>query len=65
MLLGAKVGFELVCFDMLVYTKMDLETPKQWEDSDARHIENSSEVRLRSFNTKVCVVSGGLVECVH
>jgi len=40
-------------FDLLVYTNADVEVPKTWEESDPRYITNSSEVRLRSFTTKI------------
>ena len=40
-------------FDLLVYTKADASVPTEWEDSDPRYITNSTEVRLRSFTTKV------------
>eukprot|EP00992_Anisonema_acinus_P007804 TRINITY_DN3797_c0_g1_i1.p1 TRINITY_DN3797_c0_g1~~TRINITY_DN3797_c0_g1_i1.p1 ORF type:complete len:204 (-),score=28.08 TRINITY_DN3797_c0_g1_i1:53-664(-) len=44
---------ETCTFDLLVYTDKDCEVPASWEESDARYIQNSSEVRLRSFTTKV------------
>ena len=40
-------------FDLLVYTDKDIAVPGEWEDSDPRYISTSSEVRLRSFTTKV------------
>ena len=40
-------------FDLLVYAKKECEVPTTWEESDAKYIQNSSEVRLRSFTTKV------------
>lgn len=40
-------------FDLLVYTNKNIDTPKQWEESDAKLIVNSQEVSLRSFTTKV------------
>jgi len=40
-------------FDLLVYAKKECEVPTTWEESDARYIQNSSEVRLRSFTTKI------------
>ncbi len=45
---------ESCTFDLLVYTDKDLEIPQAWEESDPRFVENSSQVRLRSFSTKVC-----------
>lgn len=32
---------------------MTVESPKDWEESDARYISKAEEVRLRSFTTKV------------
>ena len=43
----------LCTFDVLVYTPTDIDTPGQWEESDARAIPHSAEVHLRSFNTKL------------
>eukprot|EP00753_Platysulcus_tardus_P006846 PLAT14631.1.p1 GENE.PLAT14631.1~~PLAT14631.1.p1 ORF type:complete len:212 (-),score=91.09 PLAT14631.1:141-776(-) len=40
-------------FDLLVYTDMEAEVPRAWEESDPRYISDSTEVRLRSFTTKV------------
>jgi mitotic spindle assembly checkpoint protein MAD2 len=40
-------------FDVLVYTDRDLEVPEEWGESNAHFIENSEEVRLRSFNTRI------------
>ena len=44
-----------VYFDLLVYADKDTSVPLEWEDSDARMIEEGSDnnVRLRSFTTKV------------
>ena len=45
---------DCVCtFDVLVYTPTDIDTPGQWEESDARAIPHSAEVHLRSFTTKL------------
>jgi mitotic spindle assembly checkpoint protein MAD2 len=44
---------ESCTFDLLVYAKKECEVPTTWEESDAKYIQNSSEVRLRSFTTKV------------
>jgi hypothetical protein len=41
-------------FDLLVYTEKDALVPILWEESDPRYISNSTDVRLRSFTTKVC-----------
>ena len=43
----------LCTFDLLVHTPTDVDTPGQWEESDARAIERSSEVQLRSFSTRI------------
>jgi len=40
-------------FDLLAYTNKDQEIPESWEESQARIIANSQEVRLRSFSTTV------------
>ena len=40
-------------FDLLAYTNRDQEIPDSWEESQARIIANSQEVRLRSFSTTV------------
>jgi len=40
-------------FDLLVYARTEASVPVEWEDSDPRYITDSSEVRLRSFTTKV------------
>lgn len=40
-------------FDLLVYTSKESVVPSAWEESDPRYIANSSQVRLRSFTTKV------------
>lgn len=41
-------------FDLLVYTDSSSTVPLAWEESDPKYISNSTEVRLRSFTTKVC-----------
>jgi len=40
-------------FDLLVYTSNNTCIPIAWEESDPKFINKSSEVRLRSFTTKV------------
>ncbi|XP_074647653.1 mitotic spindle assembly checkpoint protein MAD2A-like [Tubulanus polymorphus] len=40
-------------FDILVYTDKDLEVPTTWGESKAHFINNSEEVRLRSFSTQI------------
>eukprot|EP01028_Stygiella_incarcerata_P008522 TRINITY_DN3723_c0_g1_i1.p1 TRINITY_DN3723_c0_g1~~TRINITY_DN3723_c0_g1_i1.p1 ORF type:complete len:207 (-),score=55.55 TRINITY_DN3723_c0_g1_i1:172-792(-) len=44
---------ETCTFDLLVYTNVDCAVPGSWAESDPKYISNSSEVRLRSFTTKV------------
>ncbi|GAB9464592.1 hypothetical protein Gpo141_00002021 [Globisporangium polare] len=44
---------EQCTFDLLVYTDKDSEVPALWEESDPRFIKDSTEVRLRSFTTKI------------
>lgn len=44
---------EQCAFDLLVYTDKNSEVPALWEESDPRYIKDSTEVRLRSFTTKV------------
>jgi len=44
---------EACAFDILIYTKKDAVVPVEWEESDARLIKNSAEVRLRSFSTNI------------
>jgi mitotic spindle assembly checkpoint protein MAD2 len=45
---------EQCTFDLLVYTDKNSEVPALWEESDPRFIKDPTEVRLRSFSTKVC-----------
>eukprot|EP00762_Andalucia_godoyi_P003493 ANDGO_04331.mRNA.1 Mitotic spindle assembly checkpoint protein MAD2A len=44
---------ETCSFDLLVYTDKQCEVPAEWEESDPRYIQNSNEVKLRSFTTSV------------
>ncbi|XP_016332461.1 mitotic spindle assembly checkpoint protein MAD2A-like [Sinocyclocheilus anshuiensis] len=45
---------ETACaFDLLIYTDKDLEVPEQWEESGPQLIDQSEEVRLRSFTTSI------------
>ncbi|RYY77697.1 hypothetical protein EON63_18265 [archaeon] len=46
---------EACCFDLLVYADKEATVPLLWEDSDPCLISNAENVKLRSFNTKVCV----------
>ncbi|EKG11971.1 DNA-binding HORMA [Macrophomina phaseolina MS6] len=38
-------------FNVLVYADADSDVPVEWGDSDAKEIENSEKVQLRSFST--------------
>ncbi|XP_068688832.1 mitotic spindle assembly checkpoint protein MAD2A-like [Montipora foliosa] len=40
-------------FDLLAYTNLDQDIPDSWEESQARIIAKSEEVRLRSFSTTI------------
>lgn len=40
-------------FDLLVYTDKDLVVPDKWEESGPQIIDQSEEVRLRSFTTSI------------
>ncbi|XP_060581162.1 mitotic spindle assembly checkpoint protein MAD2A-like [Ruditapes philippinarum] len=40
-------------FDLLVYTDKDLEVPDSWGESGPQFVNNSEEVRLRSFTTTI------------
>uniref|UniRef100_A0A3Q0S331 MAD2 mitotic arrest deficient-like 1 (yeast) n=1 Tax=Amphilophus citrinellus TaxID=61819 RepID=A0A3Q0S331_AMPCI len=40
-------------FDLLVYTDKDLVVPDKWEESGPQTIDQSEEVRLRSFTTSI------------
>ena len=40
-------------FDLLIYADSQADVPSSWEESDPKYITNSTEVRLRSFTTKV------------
>jgi mitotic spindle assembly checkpoint protein MAD2 len=44
-------------FDLLVYTSKTIEVPSKWEETEPKYITNAEEVRLRSFTTKVLLVS--------
>ena len=40
-------------FDLLVYADKEATVPITWEESDPRFITDSTEVRMRSFTTKI------------
>lgn len=40
-------------FDILIYTNQEAPIPTKWEESGARLIENSDQVRLYSFSTNI------------
>nr|ACO10549.1 Mitotic spindle assembly checkpoint protein MAD2A [Caligus rogercresseyi] len=45
---------DCICsFNILLYTKMDIECPSTWDESDPCFITNSEEVKLRSFSTAI------------
>jgi mitotic spindle assembly checkpoint protein MAD2 len=45
---------DCICsFDILIYSHKDLEVPLEWGESDACLIQNSEEVKLRSFSTNI------------
>jgi mitotic spindle assembly checkpoint protein MAD2 len=44
---------ESCTFDLLVYTDKDVDAPEKWTESDPCYIQNSSEVKLRSFTTSI------------
>jgi mitotic spindle assembly checkpoint protein MAD2 len=52
---------EPCAFDLLVYADRDATVPVSWEDSDPRYIARSTEVKLRSFTTKVHRVDASVV----
>jgi len=40
-------------FDLLVHTDCETQVPQAWEESDPRTIANATDVKLRSFTTKI------------
>eukprot|EP01084_Bolivina_argentea_P065957 120237_1 len=44
---------ETCAFDLLVYTNNDAQVPVEWAESDPKYIQDSNEVRLRSFTTQI------------
>ena len=45
---------DCICsFDILIYTHKDLDVPMEWGESDACLIQNSEDVKLRSFSTNI------------
>ena len=46
-------SFVTGAFDILVYTDKDLNVPQEWGESGACMIDNSQEVKLRSFSTTI------------
>ena len=46
-------SFVTGAFDILVYTEKDLNVPQEWGESGACMIDNSQEVKLRSFSTTI------------
>eukprot|EP00501_MAST-03F_sp_TOSAG23-6_P001538 GSMAST32.ASY1.ANO1.1602.1 assembled CDS len=44
-------------FDLLVYADREANVPVEWEESDPKYISDATDVKLRSFTTKVHTVS--------
>ena len=45
---------DCICsFDILIYSHKDLEVPVEWGETDACIIQDSEEVKLRSFSTNI------------
>ena len=45
---------DCICsFDILIYSHKDLEVPMEWGETDACIIQDSEEVKLRSFSTNI------------
>ncbi|CAK9066982.1 Mitotic spindle assembly checkpoint protein MAD2A (Mitotic arrest deficient 2-like protein 1) (MAD2-like protein 1), partial [Durusdinium trenchii] len=44
---------EACTFDLLVHTDCEAAVPQTWEESDPRHITDATDVKLRSFTTKI------------
>lgn len=45
---------DCICsFDILIYTHKNLDVPREWGESDGCLIQNSEEVKLRSFSTNI------------
>ena len=40
-----------------MYTDSKSSVPEEWEESDPRYISNATDIKLRSFTTKVCCFS--------
>lgn len=47
-------------FDLLVYTDKDQIVPEKWEESGPQMIDQSEEVRLRSFTTTIHKVNSSV-----
>lgn len=43
----------LCSFDIQVYTKDDIELPKEWAEGEPANIKNAQSVRMRSFSTNI------------
>ncbi|KAL3282442.1 hypothetical protein HHI36_005628 [Cryptolaemus montrouzieri] len=43
----------LCSFDIQVYTKNDVELPKEWAESEAANVKNAQCVKMRSFSTNI------------
>lgn len=43
----------LCSFDIQIYTKGDVELPKEWNEAEAANIKNAQVVKMRSFSTNI------------
>ncbi|CAG9832384.1 unnamed protein product [Diabrotica balteata] len=43
----------LCSFDIQVYTKPDVELPKEWAEAEPANIKNAQSVKMRSFSTNI------------
>ena len=47
-------GFDSVCsFNILVYTKDNMEVPADWQESHANAIPNAQQLRFRKIDTNI------------
>lgn len=43
----------LCSFDILIYTKDNVELPAEWAEAEPANIKNAQHVRMRSFSTNI------------
>lgn len=43
----------LCSFDIQIYTKDDVELPKEWAEAEPANIKNAQSVKMRSFSTNI------------